>query len=159
MKQHWSYSGFTHFIKQIKRRKSKHLDHSGFFLIFIFTCYLYAMYKWLKRTHRLPESAVGTGVTGDCETPSFSLGFEQKSSGRVMSALRKAGAFIPPFTFVIFFFKIENRYFSHTLHPDQFLLPPLLPVFPLFPTLRSTLPLFSVNEKKQALRIWPNKIQ
>lgn len=49
MKAHQSYSEFAHFLKQTKRMKSKHLDHSGifFFLFLIFSLlviYVYVMY-------------------------------------------------------------------------------------------------------------------
>lgn len=99
MKPHQSYSGFTHFLKQIKRIRSKHLDRSGiFFLFLIFSLlvtYMYAMYECLRRTQE---------TTRICRWNWSNSGY--------------AGPHIPPSAFVIFFFKIKNRYFSHTLHTD-----------------------------------------
>lgn len=50
MKPHQSYSEFTHFLKQIKRMKSKHLNHCGIFFSifnFLFTSYIYVCDAWV----------------------------------------------------------------------------------------------------------------
>lgn len=54
-------------------------------------------------------------------------------------------------------FLIENRFSSHTIHPDQFP-PPLLPDAPTSPFPKSTPRLYPIRKKAYNSQAKPNKI-